>query len=221
MAGTITKLEVQKNNPERVNVFLNDEFAFGLNIMAAAQLKKGQALSDDEIALLQNDDLLLKAKDHAIRFLGNRPRSQSEIRQKLQQQQYPPIIIDTVLTYLQTQGYVDDLAFAQYWISNRTTFRPRSIMALRAELRSKGVAYEVIDEALTDFENRTAALLAVRQKLHSFRSPDPQTFRQKMLSFLARRGFDYETALAVIQQLAEELELDSESFDEDDTYIQE
>ena len=56
MAGTITALEIQKHNQERVNVYLDGEFAFGLTVLEAARLKKGQALSDNEISALRAKD---------------------------------------------------------------------------------------------------------------------------------------------------------------------
>ena len=46
----ITALEVQKKNPNRVNVHLDGDFAFGLARITAAGLKLGETLTDERIA---------------------------------------------------------------------------------------------------------------------------------------------------------------------------
>ncbi|MEL6525574.1 MAG: hypothetical protein AAFQ07_07675 [Chloroflexota bacterium] len=70
----VTLLEQQKNNKERVNVYLDGEFAFGLNIMDAMTLKKGQELDAIQIAELRNKDAIVKATDAAANLLSYRPR---------------------------------------------------------------------------------------------------------------------------------------------------
>ena len=42
--STITRLQIQKNNKERVNVFLDDEYAFAVALDIAVELRKGQEL---------------------------------------------------------------------------------------------------------------------------------------------------------------------------------
>jgi regulatory protein len=53
MAGTITALRFQKRNKDRVNVYLDGQFAFGLAAIEAVRLRVGQTLSDDDVARLQ------------------------------------------------------------------------------------------------------------------------------------------------------------------------
>ncbi|MCA9883019.1 MAG: hypothetical protein KC708_08620, partial [Anaerolineae bacterium] len=72
---TITLLEVQKKNNERVNVYLDGEFAFGLNLMDAAMLHKGQELDDNAIVELKYKDEIVRAFDQAIKLLARRPYS--------------------------------------------------------------------------------------------------------------------------------------------------
>jgi len=49
MAREITALRFQKHNKDRVNVYLDGEFAFGLAGVEAARLHVGQKLTDEEI----------------------------------------------------------------------------------------------------------------------------------------------------------------------------
>lgn len=75
MTATITALRFQKRNPERVNVYLDGSYAFGLPALIAASLRIGQSLGEDEIASLQGQDAAQRAYERALRFLASRPRS--------------------------------------------------------------------------------------------------------------------------------------------------
>src|SRR5512137_2079864 len=134
MSGTITALVVQQRNTDRVNVYLDGKFAFGLAASEAIRLKRGQVLSDADIERLQAADDVEQAREKALRFLGNRPRSEWEVRQNLLKAGYGDETIDRVLERLRGVALVDDAAFVQYWIDNRTQFKPRGAVALRQEL---------------------------------------------------------------------------------------
>jgi regulatory protein len=206
MAGTITALELQEHNRERVNVYLDGTFAFGLAAIEAARFRKGQYLTDSEIAALKAHDAVEQAYERAVKYLGQRPRSTGEIRRYLGQKKADPAVIDEVMTRLESQGYVDDLAFARYWIANRQQFRPRGSRALRFELREKGLPPALIDEVLAGFDAADAAYQAALDKARRFRGLDRRAFREKLGSFLTRRGFDYGTARDVIDRLIREFE---------------
>src|SRR5882672_8501103 len=77
--------------------------------------------------------------DVALRYLAQRPRSENEVRRRLRRAELTDEAIDTVVAQLKQHHLVDDAAFAQYWVEQRQTFRPRGARLLRAELRSHGV----------------------------------------------------------------------------------
>jgi regulatory protein len=79
----ITAIEPQKHDPDRVNIHLDGNYAFGLTRITATWLKIGQELSDDKIASLQAEDGRERAYQQAMLFLSYRARSESEIRQNL------------------------------------------------------------------------------------------------------------------------------------------
>jgi regulatory protein len=119
MAGTITALIAQKRNRERVNVYLDGEFAFGLAASAAIGLHKGQTLSDEEIAQLRALDQAEKAHQRALNFLSYRPRSVAEVQRNLREKDVPEEIIEQEIKRLERVGLLDDEAFARYWIARR------------------------------------------------------------------------------------------------------
>lgn len=209
MAGTITLLEVQKRNKERVNVYLDGEYAFSLAAIEAARLHKGQRLTDDDIAALRADDALQRATDDALRFLSHRPRSISEVHRNLAQKGLEPAVIDAAIARLEKLGYVDDLAFARYWVANREEFNPKGPLALRYELRQKGVASAIIDQVMDEVDfAETAYRAAQRHAAHLHNRPLHRLeFQQKTYQYLARRGFTAEIVEDAIARLLEESDL--------------
>ncbi|MCX7671143.1 MAG: RecX family transcriptional regulator [Anaerolineae bacterium] len=207
MAGQITGLRFQKQNPDRVNVYLDGRFAFGLPAIEAARLRVGQYLSDADIAQLQAADQVQRAYDRAVQFLSFRPRSTAEVRRYLLRTVGDEAIVETVLDRLTQQGYLDDAEFARYWVENRERFRPKGPRALRQELREHGLDRESIDAALADVDSTASALAVARtrgQRLADLAVTAPELFRRRLSDFLARRGFEYEVIRTVVGRLAEE-----------------
>ncbi len=204
--ATVTTLEIQKRNKERVNVYLDGEYAFSLDIMAAAKLHKGQTLSETEVDALQTQGEVSKAVDKAVRFLAYRPRSLAEVRRNLAGKKTPEPVIDAAIERLMRLGYLDDKAFARFWVENRNTFKPLSPRALRYELRQKGVAQADIDAALADLDSHETAYRAVESQLRRHRQKSRDEFRHKISAFLQRRGFSYGTIHEVVEQWISEIE---------------
>lgn len=196
MTGIITALRVQKKNRERVNVYIDEKYAFAVGMNTALQLRKGQQLSDAEIAELRAAGEENKAYHQVLRYLGMRPRSTAEIRRYLAGKEYDPALIDQVIARVTDAGYLDDAAFADFWVENRMRFRPRSARALRHELREKGVEPAVIDRALAALDESDAAWDAVSGRIERWRNLDEREFAHKLIGFLSRRGFSYAVARA-------------------------
>jgi regulatory protein len=200
MAGTITALKIQKRNKERVNVYLDETYAFAVTVLVAASLKKGQYLTDPEIERFKSQDERDKAYHQAVRFLGFRARSQQELVRYLQAKGYASVVVTDTIDRLLEEQYLDDEAFARFWLANRERFRPRSQQALRYELRQKGIANEVIETALADVDEANLAWTAVEQKLARWQGLSEEDFRKKVLGFLSRRGFTYEIAYQAVER---------------------
>jgi regulatory protein len=215
----ITLLERQKKNQNRVNVYLDGEFAFGLNELDAVQLHKEQELSDDEVAELRARDAVVQAVDKGIRFLTYRPRSIQEIRRHLTEKDFPDPVVTDALERLETAGYLNDRDFARYWIENRTKFKPLGPKALRYELRQKGVDNAIVEELLAETMDVDAAVYKAAQgQARRLRGTSRRNFQQKLGAFLQRRGFGYASASLVIRQLITELaEADPQFFAEKTT----
>ena len=210
---TITLLERQKNNPERVNVYLDGEFAFGLNEMDAVTLRKGQQLTESEIDELRQKDAVVKAVDYAANLLSYRPRSTKEIRERLLKHSFNDVVADAAIEKLLRLGYLDDRAFARFWIEDRNRFKPLGRRALSFELRNKGIEQAIIQELLEEIvDEGGGAYEAALKRVRQMRGTTKREFKQKIGAFLQRRGFGYEAVNGALTQLIQELADDDPEF---------
>ncbi len=119
MTRKVTALTPQVKNKERVNVYLDGKFAFGLAAIIAARLKVGQTLGDEEIARLRALDEIEEAYNKTLNYLSYRPRSRAELERYLKDKKVPDDARAQVLGRLDSAQLVNDSDFAQYWVENR------------------------------------------------------------------------------------------------------
>ncbi|HEV2065615.1 MAG TPA: RecX family transcriptional regulator [Thermomicrobiales bacterium] len=206
-SGPITAIRTQQRDQERVSVFLDDVFAFGLDqqIVLDRGLHTGQTLTEADTAELLALDETSRATAAALQFLGYRPRSEGEIQRRLRQRGFAQPAIDTTLDKLRGWRYVDDSDFAERWIENRLVHRPRSARLLAQELRQKGVdagtAAGAIDEAAIDEVADATALAADKMRKLSNLPDDVRT--RRVTGFLARRGYGFGVIRAALDGLVD------------------
>jgi regulatory protein len=215
-SGTITALRIQERDPQRVNMFLDDEFAIGLSLdtLVRERLYVGQTLTQSEFARLVGAEQADKAYHAALRAIEQRPRSAAEINERLRRKGYAAEDIAAAIERLHTLGLVDDAAFARFWIDGRQRQRPRGPAALRAELRRKGVDPATIAAAIDNSgavesqeeQARSVARGALRRYADS---ADYAAFSRRLGGLLQRRGFGHEVVRMVVAELWSELRNDA------------
>lgn len=203
----ITDLRSGKRREKRINIFLDGRFAFslGAEVVAKENLQVGQELSEKQVALLAGNDQLQRCLEAAYRYLGYRPRSESEIRERMQRRGFAAETIDAAIARLREQGLLDDEAFAQFWKENRESFRPRSQWLTRLELKRMGVRNDVIEQVVAGMDDAGNAYRAARQKMRHGTPADYQDFRRRLGDYLRRRGFSYEVIGHTVGKIWQEL----------------
>lgn len=205
----ITAIEPQKK-AGRFNIFLDGKFAFGIDEenLVREQLVVGQDLSGEQGNMLTYCSEVGKLVDTALRFLAFRPRSESEVRRRLQKKirkhpeaNTPADLIDQVIFKLRSVGYVSDAEFASWWVEQRTSFRPCGKNLLRSELFSKGVARELIEEELAKYSLEDEISWAgglVEKRAARYKDFTAREKREKLGAYLSRRGFSWEVIQRVL-----------------------
>ena len=143
----------------------------------------------------------------AVRYLGGRPHTVAEIHRHLRGKRFDVVAVDHAIDRLRAQRYVDDEAFARWWVEQRDRFKPRGDRALKSELLGKGVSRDVIDVVLGDRApdaDVEQAKKALSRPMTRWATLEPQERKRKIHTYLAARGFDYGTIDEVIRASVED-----------------
>jgi len=211
MQGEITALKADGKRRQRVHVFLDGQWALTLSMSSAAGLQIGQQLDPEAVSELLREDAQQAATAVALRLISRRPRSERELRQRWDRRGVAPEVQQAALEHLQRTGQVNDAAFASAWVENREAFRPRSALALRAELRRKGVAEGAIASAVEGIDEAEAAYRAAQRFARRAADLSQEDFRRRVGGQLARRGFDWDTIRVAVGRVWTELGIDRDA----------
>jgi len=210
--GRITALHISKGRGHRVNVFLDGKFAFsvGAEVISREGLQPEQELSTEQIEVLLKTDRYERGMATALRYLSYRPRSNAEIKERLQQRGFDTETQDIVISRLKQQGLLNDMDFAEYWTDNRQSFSPRSRRLTRIELERKGVDREIIERTVSTIDDESSAYRAAVNHAATLLRHDNTNhdrFFRHLASYLQRRGFDH----SIIRRTVEKLWVNRES----------
>jgi regulatory protein len=215
MAGTITALKAQERSKDRVSVYLDGQFAFGLALIHALWLRVGQRLSDEEIETLKEADTLEKAKQRALGLISYRPRSVKEVQRRLQRAGVDEETIGEVVVSLKEAGLLDDETFTKSWVESRLEASPRSKRMIAWELRQKGVSESTIDASLGEVSDEESAYRLAQKRWPRVAHLHPALERKRKLTeYLARHGFAFDVIQDVIAKLEQEAGTQSDTDEE-------
>ncbi len=157
---------------------------------------------EDADALGPDADAEAVARQILLDQLTGRARSRKELADKLAAKRVPGEIATALLDRFEEVGLVDDEAFARAWVASRQSTKGLAPRALAQELRRKGVADDVVREALDEVRpeaEEAAARALVRKKLRSLSRVDDTTATRRLVGMLARKGYSSGLAYAVVK----------------------
>jgi len=207
MMSKITEIRERKGRGKRAAVYVDGRLALTLDIetIVKESLRVENEIVPGRLAELAKQDQIHRCHDAACRLLGYRPRSEAELTDRLAKRGFDSGIIAEVMNTLKEQGLIDDRAFAQFWTENRESFRPRSQSLTRRELKQKGLAEDVIDQAVGSIDDEENAYIVAGNRVRRMAVTDYQDFRKRLGDYLRRRGFSYETINHTIEKIWREL----------------
>lgn len=205
----ISRIESQKKNQKRISVFLDGEFAFGLDQETFFRfgLKKGDILNKKKLNQILDSEKKIKVKNAALNFLSYRARSEKEIKDRLKRKGYSRKLIDEVISDLKRLNFLNDYQFALNWIKDRLDHKPRGEKLLRAELLKLGIKEEFIEKSLEEAypknNEKEIALGVLRKRKKRYENLESRLAKKRMSDFLLRRGFSYEVVKEVLEDFFE------------------
>lgn len=199
MPATIVRIE--RAGPEsKARRLVFDDETTRLTSAAAVRLlalePDAPLTPDDADALLEQVEPDL-AKEHALRLLGYRDRSIAELRRKLGDAGYPPVVVDATVGRLRELDLLDDARFALLWARSRSSAGYGRRRVAR-ELADKGVTQAIAAEALDEVFDTDDQVARARQLLLG-PVPGSRSERDRLLRRLLSRGFDMSTALSALR----------------------
>lgn len=197
--GKVTKIEEQKRNKNRVNVYLDGNFFCGLfkETVIKNNLYEGREVSETKLSELEHDEELFRAKEKVRNYLSYRFRSKKEVEEYLLGKGFDSGIIKGVISDFEDAGLLDDEKFAELWIKDRNKRKPKGDFALKRELQKKGVDEKYIKKALELTDERENAEKAARKAFRKYRKREDRDRRVR--AYLSRRGFPSDLIREIIE----------------------
>lgn len=201
----ITKIEAQKRNTDRVNIYINDEFFMSIftELVYTFNLKKGMEINKDNLKCLLDNDMYIKAKNKALNILSKADQSEKKIKEKLSSD-FEENTIDKVLDFLKNNKFIDDKLLAQKIVNTNTTLNKYGKNKIKQNLYNKGINSKEISNAISnidsdiEFEN---AMYLAKKRYDKIKDDDKRKVYQKLYQHLAYKGFDYSTIRCVLSKI--------------------
>lgn len=191
----ISLIKPQRNG-KRVNVYLDGEFGFGIDLVnfVTLHLKVDQELTQKQVEEIVKKAEFQKTLDKLLRFATLRPRSKKEIIDYFKRKKVHESLHEELLKRLDRLDLINDQEFAKWWVDQRLSFKKISIRSLIMELRGKGIDKEIIEKVLEEApineEKMAKELLA--KKAYRWQGLSFREKRLKVSQYLAGKGFGWD-----------------------------
>ncbi|MEG1582218.1 MAG: RecX family transcriptional regulator [Clostridia bacterium] len=186
--GIITSLTAQKNK-RRVNVFIDNRFALGLEVETVYKesIKVGMEISETELENLQRESDYASAYERAITLASKKLYAEKELLNKLIEKGYAFALSKDIVTKLKEYNFLSDDNYVEVFSRAKSLDSSRMI---EKKLYEKGVAQIVIDkvkkenEKLDESKAKRVAEKYMKNKENTFEN------RQKLFRYLCGKGYD-------------------------------
>lgn len=194
----ITKLEVQKNDKNRVNLYVDDEFYSGIpaELVYLEHLKTGLEIDEKDLKKIIFENEKSKAMSRVTKYIGSSLKTQKQIREYLRKKEYSSETIEYVLSKLIEYDYIDDQKYAQAYVL--TYGKKYGKLKLKSQLKVKGVSEEIIESVLKD--NKVDSIESVASKYLKNKVLTPEV-SQKLFRFLYSRGYEFDEINSYINKI--------------------
>lgn len=199
----ITKLEVQKKNKNRVNLYLNEEFYCGLALEAVVKynLKVGQEIEEQKLEFLQTDSEKEIAQNKAISYISKYQKTEKELKDYLIKKGFDEEIVLEVIKKLKEYSFVDDDIYAKNFIKSKS--KRSGKRKLSFELKKRGIDENLINENIKEYADDSETILPLCEKYLKNKPRDYKT-KQKAYRFLSSRGFVSEDIIGALNKYFKE-----------------
>lgn len=201
----ITGIEFQKNNKNRVNLYVDGEYLISLyaELVYKYNLSKGSEIDKEKLTDMIKSDDYEKAKIKALNSLSRAEKSEKKVREKLSRE-FDEEIIDDIVKFLKKHSFIDDERFAERIVDNNQNFKRIGRNRIKQNLYIKGINSEDIANALSnvdsEMEKENAVFLA-NKRVEKIKGNDKKNIKNKLYQYLVYKGFEYEVIMYAIEKV--------------------
>jgi len=183
----------------------NDYILLDIDTLSKSQISVGAKLTDTDINEALKKQNVVDAKQKAYSFVSYKPRSEYEVRKRLHDKEFDSDVIEIAIEFLYKYKLLDDEKFTKSYVRSYLERKPSGKFKLENELKKKGLSEELITNSIKkiydEFDLFDLAFIAAtkhQKKIHY----KPKTKQKDLvISFLKRRGFNWETISHVINKM--------------------
>lgn len=210
----ITKIQIQKNNVNRVNVYIDDTYAFSCDkeLVVQYKLKKGLEICKEDLQEIIELSKEKRAFQIALNYLSFKPRTRQEVSTYLLGKEYEDHIVSKALDKLSYYKFLDDEQYAVNYISNAMAERKKSIQRVKSDLTQKGVALDIIEDKISMFPAQVDLEVAKEISRKYFQQKSDLPYKQlknKLSQTLLRKGYTWDVIHQCLSYLDENMEVQS------------
>lgn len=184
----ITKIEYQKRNKSRVNLYADEKFIGGLSVETVMKnhIKVGQEINENTLSYLTTQTEKEVALNLATRYIAKSQKTAKEVTDHLLKKGFEQEAVDFVIEKMQEYGYVDDELYAKSFVKFKS--KDNGKRKLKYALKNKGISEEIIGENLDNLDSTEAVKNTLEKYLKN--KPLDQKTKEKAYRHLASRGFE-------------------------------
>lgn len=210
--GIITKIEAQKRNKERVNIYIDEDYAFSLSaeLVYKEGLEPKMQVDNERLSKIAKEESFFKCKDSALRTIERTYKTEKEIRDKLLLKEFDIYSIERTIGFLKEYDLLNDENYVKMYVKDKMKNQGQN--KIKYTLIQKGINEELIKEEIDkvndDSQKEVAYDLAVKKyNLLSKREDDKYKLSQKLYRFLTTRGYDYSIVSEVVKKVVNSEEI--------------
>ena len=152
----ITKVSPAAKTPGRYNIYVDGKYSFSLDEFQLVQtgLHNGLEIDESKLNELKSESDYGKNYIRAVDLISRRLRSEKEIRDYAKHKQWTVTNTERVIERLKNHGYLNDKVFAEAFVRSRQSTEKYSKRRIERDLRQKGIAPNIIQQALPSRQKR-------------------------------------------------------------------
>ncbi|KYH30241.1 recombination regulator RecX [Clostridium colicanis] len=221
MEKTISRIEVQKKDKSRVNIFIDEEFAFACSadLVYYYSLEKGKKI---DLGLLQDiveEDNYLKGKNYALKIIERSYKSEKEIEDKLFNKGYGEKAVTRIIAFLKKYNFINDEKYAETFIKGKLSCNGKN--KIKYLLLKKGISEDIIQNKLNsikeDDEKACAFKLAEKKYVSLIKSESNlEKIYKKLGHYLVSRGYDFDVVKSTLDKVIKREDLFLHNLEQED-----